>query len=329
MDKFFNNIWYAKFNIFSLLLLPFSLIYFIVITLRVYLYKFRFFKVSKFKVPVIIVGNISLGGSGKTPFCIWLANYLESKSISVGVISSGYKGSSKKPIIVDDESMPLVVGDEAILLSQKTSAKIVSCGNRVEATKFLLDRFKVNVIIHDDGIQHYALHRDYEIILIDNSKLFGNGFLLPAGPLRELKSRISRANISILMNHESNSVYAACSINKGIQNSITKEIKKFDQFKNKKVHLVAGIASIDNITFALDSHGVDYIVHKYEDHYQFSGNEFDAFDNDPIFLTSKDYVKLYTLDNKNIWILLHEIIPNNLLIEKVNHDLASILKYEN
>ena len=131
------------------------------------------------------------------------------------------------------------------------------------------------------------------------------------------------------MNHESNSVYAACSINKGIQNSITKEIKKIDQFKNKKVHLVAGIASIDNITFALDSHGVDYIVHKYEDHYQFSGNEFDAFDNEPIFLTSKDYVKLYTLDNKNIWILLHEIIPNNLLIEKVNHDLASILKYEN
>ena len=214
----------------------------------------------------------------------------------MGVISSGYRGSSKKPIIVDDESMPLVVGDEAILLSQKTSAKIVSCGNRVEATKFLLARFEVNVIIHDDGIQHYALDRDYEIILIDNSKLFGNSFLLPAGPLRELKSRISRANISILMNHESNSVYAACSINKGIQNSITKEIKKFDQFKNKKVHLVAGIASIDNITFALDSHGVDYIVHKYEDHYQFSGNEFDAFDNNPIFLTSKDYVKLSEAD---------------------------------
>ena len=109
----------------------------------------------------------------------------------------------------------------------------------------------------------------------------------------------------------------------------TKEIKTFDQFRNQKIHLVAGIASIDNITSVLDNYMIDYITHKYEDHYQFSGNEFDSFGNEPIFLTSKDYVKLYTLDNKNIWILLHEIIPNNLLIEKVNHDLASILKYEN
>ena len=329
MDKFFNNIWYARFNIFSILLLPFTLIYFIIITCRIYLYKFRFFKVNKFNVPVIIIGNISLGGSGKTPFCIWLVNYLESKNIRVGLISSGYKGSSRKPIIVDNKSSPLVVGDEAVLLFEKTSAKIVSCGNRVEATKLLLDAFDVNVIIHDDGIQHYSLDRDYEIILVDNDKLFGNGFLLPSGPLRELKSRITRANISILTNLQSNTVYAAYSVNKGIQNIVTKEIKNFDEFRNKKIHLVAGIASINNIISILDKHMIDYIAHKYDDHYQFSGNEFDSFSSDPIFLTSKDYVKLHTLDNKNIWVLLHEVIPNNLLIEKINQDLASILKYEN
>jgi tetraacyldisaccharide 4'-kinase len=329
MDKFFNNIWYGGFNIFSLLLLPFTLIYFIIITLRIYLYRFRFFKAKKFDVPIIIIGNISLGGSGKTPFCIWLVNHLESKNIRVGVISSGYKGSSKNPTIVDDESNPVVVGDEAVLLFEKTSAKIVSCGNRVEATRLLLNTFKVDVIIHDDGIQHYALDRDYEIILIDNNKLFGNGFLFPSGPLRELQSRITRANISILMNLESNTMYAACSDNKGIQNAETKEIKTFDQFRNKKIHLVAGIASIDNITSVLDNYMIDYITHKYEDHYQFSGNEFDSFSNEPIFLTSKDYVKLHTLDNKNIWILLHEVVPNNLLIKKINQDLASILKYEN
>ena len=329
MDKFFNNIWYTKFNIFSLLLLPFTLIYFIIISLRGYLYKFRFFKVHKFNTPVIIIGNISLGGSGKTPFCIWLTNYLGSKDITVGVVSSGYKGSSKKPIIVDNKSRPLVVGDEAILLYEKTSAKIVSCGNRVEATRLLLNTFKVDVVIHDDGIQHYALDRDYEIILIDNNKLFGNGFLLPSGPLRELKSRIRRADISILMNLENDAVYAAYSANNGIQNAITKEIKSFDQFSNKKIHLVAGIASIDNIRSILDSYMIDYVVHKYEDHYRFSGKEFDSFGNEPVFLTSKDYVKLYNLGNANIWILLHEIIPNNLLIRKINDDLATILKYEN
>ena len=329
MDKFFNNIWYARFNIFSLLLLPFTLIYFIIITFRIYLYRFRFFKVNKFNVPVVIIGNISLGGSGKTPFCIWLVNYLESKNIRVGLVSSGYKGSSRQPIIVDDKSSPLVVGDEAVLLFEKTNAKIVSCGNRVEATKLLLDTFDVNVIIHDDGIQHYSLDRDYEIILVDNDKLFGNGFLLPSGPLRELKSRITRANISILTNLQSNTVYAARSVNKGIQNIVTKEIKNFDEFRNKKIHLVAGIASINNIISILDKHMIDYIAHKYDDHYQFSGNEFDSLSDNPIFLTSKDYVKLHTLDNKNIWVLLHEVIPNNLLIEKINQDLASILKYEN
>ena len=329
MDKFFNNIWYSKFNIFGLLLLPLTLIYFIIISLRGYLYKFRFFKVHKFNTPVIIIGNISLGGSGKTPFCIWLTNYLGSKDITVGVVSSGYKGSSKKPIIVDNKSRPLVVGDEAILLYEKTSAKIVSCGNRVEATRLLLNTFKVDVVIHDDGIQHYALDRDYEIILIDNNKLFGNGFLLPSGPLRELKSRIRRADISILMNLENDAVYAAYSANNGIQNAITKEIKSFDQFSNKKIHLVAGIASIDNIRSILDSYMIDYVVHKYEDHYRFSGKEFDSFGNEPVFLTSKDYVKLYNLGNANIWILLHEIIPNNLLIRKINDDLATILKYEN
>tara|TARA_B110000444_G_scaffold98391_1_gene93334 strand:+ start:123 stop:1112 length:990 start_codon:yes stop_codon:yes gene_type:complete len=329
MDKFFNNIWYSKFNIFGLLLLPLTLIYFIIISLRGYLYKFRFFKIHKFNTPVIIIGNISLGGSGKTPFCIWLTNYLGSKDITVGVVSSGYKGSSKKPIIVDNKSRPLVVGDEAILLYEKTSAKIVSCGNRVEATRLLLNTFKVDVVIHDDGIQHYALDRDYEIILIDNNKLFGNGFLLPSGPLRELKSRIRRADISILMNLENDAVYAAYSANNGIQNAITKEIKSFDQFSNKKIHLVAGIASIDNIRSILDSYMIDYVVHKYEDHYRFSGKEFDSFGNEPVFLTSKDYVKLYNLGNANIWILLHEIIPNNLLIRKINDDLATILKYEN
>ena len=329
MDKFFNNIWYSKFNIFGLLLLPLTLMYFIIISLRGYLYKFRFFKIHKFNAPVIIIGNISLGGSGKTPFCIWLTNYLGSKDITVGVVSSGYKGSSKKPIIVDNKSRPLVVGDEAILLYEKTSAKIVSCGNRVEATRLLLNTFKVDVVIHDDGIQHYALDRDYEIILIDNNKLFGNGFLLPSGPLRELKSRIRRADISILMNLENDAVYAAYSANNGIQNAITKEIKSFDQFSNKKIHLVAGIASIDNIRSILDSYMIDYVVHKYEDHYRFSGKEFDSFGNEPVFLTSKDYVKLYNLGNANIWILLHEIIPNNLLIRKINDDLATILKYEN
>ncbi len=329
MDKFFNNIWYSKFNLFSLLLLPLSLIYLIIITARFYLYQIQFFKVNKFHVPIIIIGNISLGGSGKTPFCIWLIKYLISKNIKVGVVSSGYKGSSKISVVVDEMSDPSVVGDEARLLYENTDAKIVSCGNRVDATKLLLNTFKLDVVIHDDGIQHYSLDRDYEIILIDNYKLFGNGFLLPAGPLRELKSRISKSNISIITNLDNEKIYSMSSINSGIKNIVTKEIKNFNYNKNKKIHLVAGIASIENIIAVLDRNMINYVIHKFDDHYQFSGDEFDSFIGEPIFLTSKDYVKLNTLDDNNIWVMLHEVVPNNLLIEKINNDLSKILKYEN
>ena len=329
MDKFFNSIWYSKFNLFSLLLLPLSLIYLIIITVRRYFYRVRIFQTTKFDVPVIIVGNISLGGSGKTPFCIWLIIYLLSKGLRVGVVSSGYKGSSEKPIIINENSDPRIVGDEAKLLFEKTNAKTVSCGNRVHATKLLLDTFNLDVVIHDDGMQHYSLNRDYEIILTDNDKLFGNGYLLPSGPLREVKSRIFEANISVLTNVINDKIYAINSINNGLENVVTKEIKSFDFFKNKQVNLVAGIASIKNITNMLDQHMINYVSHKFDDHHNFSGDEFNSFINEPIFLTSKDYVKLSNLNNSNIWVILHDIIPNNLLLEKINDDLSKLLKYEN
>ena len=329
MDKFFNNIWYSKFNFFSLLFLPLSLIYLITITIRRYLYQIKLFQITKFNVPIIIVGNISLGGSRKTPFCIWLINYLLSRGLKVGVISSGYKGASKIPIIINEQSDPKIVGDEAILLFEKTNAITVSCGNRVHATKLLLDTFNVDVVIHDDGIQHYSLNRDYEIILTDHDKLFGNGYLLPSGPLRELKSRILRANISVLTNVINDKIYATSSINNGLQNIVTKEIKSFDYFRNKQVNLVAGIASIKNITNILDHYMINYVSHKFDDHHHFSGNEFNSLTNKPIFLTSKDYVKLSNLNDSNIWVILHEVIPNNLLLEKIKEDLSKLLKYEN
>ncbi|MBT3549346.1 MAG: tetraacyldisaccharide 4'-kinase [Gammaproteobacteria bacterium] len=329
MEKFLNNIWYSSFNLFSFLLLPISLIYLFVISLRSYLYQLGIFKINKFNIPIIIVGNISIGGSGKTPFCIWLAKYLMSKNLEVGIISSGYKGSSVKPIIVKKNSDPLLVGDESLLLFEKTQAKVVSSGNRVKATEYLINSFQVDVIIHDDGIQHYALARDYEIILVDNNKLFGNGFLLPSGPLREPKSRLKKANITARTNINNDDIYSVRSENQGVRNILTNEVKSLNDFKDKEIHLVTGIASIENITAELDNHKINYTSHKYNDHYKFTGNEFNSLNNAPIFLTSKDYVKLHKLDNKNIWVLLHEVVPNDLFIKKINKDLSKILKYEN
>ena len=167
------------------------------------------------------------------------------------------------------------------------------------------------------------------IYLVDNNKLFGNGYLLPSGPLRELTSRLTEADIVAKTNLDTSDIYSIRSINKGVQNIVSNEIKDFNDFKNQKVHLIAGIASITNITSMLDNYMINYIPHKFNDHYQFTGDELNTIIDEPIFLTSKDYVKLHKLDNKNIWVLLHEVVPNNLLIKKINNDLAKLLKYEN
>ena len=194
MERLFEKIWYTKYSFFLIFLLPISLIFFLIIKIRYFSYKNNILKKYKSKIPLIMVGNISVGGSGKTPFVIWLTKYLLDKGLRVGVISSGYKSSSSKPLLVDKYSDPKIVGDEAVLIANQTYCNVASGGDRISATKLLIDKTLNDVIIHDDGLQHYKLERDYEIILINNHKLFGNGYLLPAGPLREKINSISNSD---------------------------------------------------------------------------------------------------------------------------------------
>ena len=183
MNKFFEQIWYSNFNVYSLILFPFSLIFLIIIKIRVILYRYGILVKYKSPTPLIIIGNITIGGTGKTPFIIWLANHLTKKGLKVGVISSGYKSTSKTPKIVRENSNANQVGDEAVLIAKYTDSIVVSGGSRVDATK-LLTKISINdIILHDDGLQHYKLERDYEIILINSKNPFGNGLVLPAGPL--------------------------------------------------------------------------------------------------------------------------------------------------
>ncbi len=328
MQKFFERIWYSKLNIYSLALLPFSLIFYIVVNIRFFLYKYKILPRYKSKIPLIIIGNISVGGSGKTPFVIWLANYLLQKDLSVGVISSGYKGASTVPVFVTPKSSPKLVGDEAVLIAKYTNCSVISGGCRVEATKFLTDMKSTDVILHDDGLQHYKLERDFEIILINSDKLFGNNLLLPSGPLREPKSRLNDADIYAYMNSDNDQNYSINSNNTRITNPITAESRNMKEYSNKKVHLVTGIASVDSIIKTLKKHNIGYILHEYNDHHSFDGSEVIFDDDHPIFITQKDYVKLTEINDKNIWIIEHTIKPNKLFIDKINSELSSLLDYE-
>ena len=331
MDKFFNNIWYSKYNIFIIIFLPITIIYFLFISLRRFLYSVGFFKITNFHIPIIIIGNLTVGGSGKTPLCIWIANYLFNKKVRVGIVSSGYKSSSEKPQLVNKNSDPLIVGDEAVVLCLETQATIVSGGNRVEATQYLLNLTECDIILHDDGLQHYALARNYEILLIDSNRRFGNRFLLPSGPLREPISRIKSCDM-IVQNQFNSSAINRAYINSNcnfVRNTITKKSKKLSDFYDKEIHLVIGVANIDGILATLKENNIKFILHRYDDHFSYSGNECSFADDKPVFLTMKDYVKLKSSDNEKIWVMQHSIKPNDYFIKKLDKDLSNIISYEN
>ena len=325
MNKFFEQIWRSSFNVYSLVLFPFSLIFFIIIKIRRTLYKYGILVKYKSPTPLIIIGNITIGGTGKTPFVIWLANHLANKGLKVGVISSGYKSTSKTPEIVNKNSNANQVGDEAVLIAKHTDSIVVSGGSRVDATKLLMSIRINDIILHDDGLQHYKLERDYEIILVNSKNPFGNGLLLPAGPLREPKSRLEDADIVAYTNDNNESTYSIASVSNSVINSVSKESKNIEDFTSKKIHLVTGIASMEMIIENLISYKIQCIPHKYNDHHIYDGSEVIFDDNHPVFITQKDYVKLSDINNKNIWIIDHKVKPNELLITKLNSDLNHLL----
>ena len=325
MNKFFEQIWRSSFNVYSLVLFPFSLIFFIIIKIRRTLYKYGILVKYKSPTPLIIIGNITIGGTGKTPFVIWLANHLANKGLKVGVISSGYKSTSKNPEIVNKNSNANQVGDEAVLIAKHTDSIVVSGGSRVDATKLLTSISINDIILHDNGLQHYKLERDYEIILVNSKNLFGNGLLLPAGPLREPKSRLEDADIVAFTNSSNESSYSVASVSNSVVNSVSKESKNIEDFTSKKIHLVTGIASMEMIIENLISYKIQCIPHKYDDHHIYDGSEVIFDDNHPVFITQKDYVKLSDINNKNIWIIDHKVKPNELLITKLNSDLNHLL----
>ena len=193
------QIWQDKTHPISKLLFPLSLIYGFTMSIRRKLYQSGVLKSHSINVPVIIVGNITVGGTGKTPLVVWLADYLSNKNLKVGIISRGYGGSSPQwPVDVSPIEKAEIVGDEAVLLKQKTGLPIVVSPVRFDSAELLVKNHGVNIIISDDGLQHLALNRNMEIIVIDAKRQFGNNRLLPSGPLRESPKSISADAIKIL-----------------------------------------------------------------------------------------------------------------------------------
>ena len=295
--------WYSQ-NLITWLLLPITVLYCLLTLIRRLLYRNGIFKSYRLPVPVIIVGNITVGGTGKTPLLIALCELLKSQGYKPGVISRGYGGDFEGERLIKHNDSPDVVGDEPCLIHARTNCPMVVGRNRVAAAELLLASSDCDIILSDDGLQHYQLQRDIEIAIVDKDRQFGNGFCLPSGPLREPVSRLKQ--VDIVVDHfsvdqtnirdENFSLIFSDAIN--LKHN---ETLNLDDFKVAPVHAVAGIGNPKRFFDQLSRAGLEVIEHGKPDHHKFTADDFRFNDDIAVLMTEKDAVKCHNISAENLW----------------------------
>jgi tetraacyldisaccharide 4'-kinase len=319
--------WYYKNNpLLFVLLLPFTLIFFIVNLIRYALYKTNALKSYKLPVPVVIVGNISVGGAGKTPLTKHLAYELATLGISVGVILRGYKSKVKGTKIVHLTDSSILVGDEALIYASN-NIRVAIGSNRYEAGMTLLKEYPdIKIILSDDGMQHYRLKRDYEIAVIDSSRMLGNRFTLPMGPLREPPSRLKSVN-AVVFNGIANTnlplpplVVEQTLILDKIYNPKTKSIISVEELQSTNITAIAGIGNPNRFFDFLNK--LDLKLNHtlaFPDHYLYKKEDI-PINKEIILVTEKDYAKLSLFDRTDIWVVFVKASLNtSKLIEQISN----------
>ncbi|CAB9542499.1 Tetraacyldisaccharide 4'-kinase (EC [Bathymodiolus brooksi thiotrophic gill symbiont] len=274
------------------LLLPLSVVFYVLSLIRRGLYRLGLFTTHQFSVPVIVVGNITVGGTGKTPIVIALVEHFKQQGKKVGVVSRGYGGKLQDSTsqLVDEHSRTDRVGDEPMLIYQQTKVAVMVNKNRAQAVQDLITQHKVGIVISDDGLQHYGMGRAVEIC-VENG--FGNGFLLPAGPLRESKKRLKSVD------------FVMQSILKPIAfiNLKTQQKQPLDYFQGQTCHAVAGIGKPNKFFSTLIDLGIHLIQHPFKDHHLFVAHDLNFKETHPILMTAKDCVKCTPFIDENMWVL--------------------------
>ena len=326
MVNWFERQWATSYTVWHILFIPLSWLFAALSFARRYLYKIGWLKSYRLAVPVIVVGNINVGGTGKTPLVVWLAEQLSLAGYRPGIISRGYGGNAKQVTPVLPSTDPTVAGDEAVLIAMRSACPVFVSANRVAAAENLLASFpECDVIISDDGLQHYRMQRDVEIVVYDALKGFGNGALLPAGPLRESISRLKTVD-AVVCNGKSDlpevfeSLKAFGSIEMQLEPgafyNLLAEHQKADAqaFSGKKVVAIAGIGNPTRFFAALKNLGLQFEGRAYPDHYAFKAEDFRSIDADIIVMTEKDAVKCRAFAQSNYWVLpVNAMIKNGLM----------------
>ncbi|MCL4136572.1 UNVERIFIED_CONTAM: hypothetical protein GTU68_030338 [Idotea baltica] len=313
-------------NLLTLLLWPLSLLYRILFSLRNAAYKLGLKKSYRAPVPVIVVGNITVGGTGKTPMVLYLVELLRQQGFNPGVISRGYSGTSESYPLTVLASTPVAdCGDEPALIVKRSNVPMVVGSERAASIKKLLNEFEVDVIISDDGLQHLAMQRDIEICLQDLTKNSRNNCLLPAGPYREPQSRLQTVDMIVQHIPESGLDVSpqayAMSLVAGQPTSLIKN-DDLQWSAAEKVHAVAGIGNPHRFFNTCRSLGLDIIEHAFADHHHFKAADIEFDDALPVLMTEKDAVKCVDFADQQHWYLP----VNAKLAASFNESLLKLLK---
>lgn len=297
--------WYKpSYTLLTGLLLPLSWLFRIAVHCRRSLYRLNIKKHYQFPCPVIVVGNITVGGTGKTPFVIWLANVLRQAGMKPGIVSRGYGGKRHlTPVFVADSSVT-EVGDEAVLLSRRTQCPVVVAVDRVAAVNTLLAKTQCNIVISDDGLQHYRMGRMLEIAIVDGVRRFGNHCLLPAGPLREPVSRLKQVDFVVAQQQAVPGEYQMLlQGDQLVALSDSHVSMPLTALANTTVHAVAAIGDPQRFFARLERMGLQVIPHPFPDHYGFQPSDIEFHDTLPVIMTEKDAVKCEGFADHRHWYL--------------------------
>lgn len=316
-DSFLQRVWYDReAQWLSFLLLPLSWLFGCVVACRRAAYRFGLLRRVRVARPVVVVGNVTVGGTGKTPFTIWLASELQARGVLVGIVLRGYGGNSSQwPRDVSSDSAPEEVGDEAVLLAKRTGAIVVAGPDRVAAAQRAIER-GAGIVLSDDGLQHYRLARDREVVVIDGRRGVGNRQLLPAGPLREPVSRLAQADLRVVSWRDGSprpitpvaATIQACARLAHASALVSGETRPLESFKGARVHAVAGIGHPQQFFAALQQLGIEVAPHPLPDHARLTAADIQFPDDLPVLMTEKDAVKCVRFADQRHWAVRMDVV---------------------
>jgi tetraacyldisaccharide 4'-kinase len=308
LRQWLESAWYRQRP--PLLLRPFAWLYGALIAVRRWAYRAGVARSGGAGVPVLVVGNISVGGTGKTPLVLWLVEQLQLMGWRAGIVSRGYGAArrSRVPLLVSGQADARIVGDESLLLARRADCPVCICTDRLAAARHLAER-GCQVIVADDGLQHLALRRDLQIAVIDGARMFGNGALLPAGPLREPAWRLAQMD-AVICNGPPRDPTAHGEIHITMHLRPQQFLRLTDaaatspgQWRGQAVHAVAGIGHPARFFATLRELGLKPLEHAFADHHAYRAADLAFDDALPIVMTEKDAVKCAAFATDRMWCL--------------------------